>query len=93
MVNKHRRAFHMELTEYFFRLAVRREPDEIIGETIKEWHESTSRWLSEDCTREESALIKNFYTYNQSVRSCSNYKIVKQIEELAARYAADFGLS
>jgi DNA phosphorothioation-dependent restriction protein DptG len=92
MLYKRKRAFYMEITEHFFRLAVRRELDEVKGDTIKEWHQNTNKWLDKDCTEEESALIRDFYTFNQSVSSCSNYKIVKQVEELAARFAADLGL-
>lgn len=89
---KRRRAFYMELTEHFLRLAARLDLSEVKGDAVKDWHRKTNKWLNENCTENEAALIRSFYTFNQSVSSCSNYKVVAQIEELAARYAADLGL-
>ena len=92
MQHKHKRAFYMELTEHFFRLAVRRDLAEVKGEAVQEWHRNTNKWLNEECSTDEAKLIRNFYTFNQSVSSCSNYIIVKQIESIAAKFAADLGL-
>ena len=92
MLHKHRRAFYMDLTEHFLRLAVRRDISEVQGEAVQEWHRNTTEWLTANCTDDERALIRDFYTYNQSVSTCSNYLIVKQIEELASRFATDLGL-
>lgn len=92
MNGRTRRAFYMDLTEHFLRLAIRRDISEVQGEAVQEWHRNTTKWLNENCTTEERALIRDFYTYNQTVSKCSNYKIVAQIEELAARFSADLGL-
>ena len=91
-MNKFKRPFYMELTEHFFRLAVRVKPENVKGAAVQKWHRNTNQWINENCTKEEAALIRELYTYNQSVSSCSNYNVVKQIGELAARYAADMGL-
>ena len=82
----------MELTEHFLRLAVRRKFEEVKGDAVKEWHKNANNWLVENCTEEEATLLRDFYTYNQSVSGCSNYKVVAQVEELAARFAEDLGL-
>ena len=77
----------MELTEHFFRLAVRKNLAEIQGATMQEWHRNTTKWLNEKCTTEERELIKDFYTYNQTVSKCTNYIIVNKVKDLAKRYA------
>jgi hypothetical protein len=82
----------MELTEHFLRLAVRVRFENVKGEVDQEWHKKSTKWLNENCTEEEATLLRNFYTYNQTVYSCNNYSVVKQIEELAARFATDLGL-
>lgn len=92
MYKTRKRAFYMELTEHFLRLAVRVRPENVMGEATQEWHRNATKWLNESCTEEEATLLRDFYTYNQTVYSCSNYSVVKQIEGLTARFATDLGL-
>lgn len=92
MYRTRKRAFYMELTEHFFRLAVRKDITEVQGATVREWHKNTTEWLNEECTAEERELIKSFYTYNQTVRTCNNYTIVDKVHEVAERYADAMGL-
>ena len=87
MYKTRKRAFYMELTEHFLRLAVRRDISEVQGIAVQEWHKNTNKWLNEECTAEERTLIRDFYTYNQTVRTCNNYTIVEQIQDLAKRFA------
>ena len=90
--NKHKWTFYMGLTEHFFRLAVRRSLSEVQGEVNRRWHQDTAKWLNEKCTAEERTMVKDFYTYNQSVRGCTNYKATGAIYEIADRFAVDMGL-
>ena len=87
MYRTRKRTFYMELTEHFFRLAVRRDISEVQGSTVQKWHRNTTKWLDEECTAEERELITDFYTYNQTVRTCNNYAIVEQVHNIAERYA------
>ena len=87
-----RNAFYMSLVEHFYRLAVRRTIDEVQGPTAQKWHQDTERWLLDNCTNEERTLIRDFYTYNQSVRSCTNYKVTSRIYDISERFALDMGL-
>ena len=90
--NKRKWAFYMGLVEHFFRLAVRRTLAEVQGTVNRQWHQETVRWIHEKCTEEERALIKSFYTYSQSVKGCTNYKVTEEIYEIADRFAVDMGL-
>lgn len=87
MYGTRRRAFYMDLTEHFFRLAVRRDINNVVGAMVQRWHKNTTKWLDEECTTEERALIRDFYTYNQTISNCTNYMVVNKIKELAERYA------
>lgn len=90
--NKNRWTFYMPLTEHFFRLATRRLFEDVQGAVGQKWYKDTSKWLLDKCTAEERTLIRDFYTYNQSVRGCTNYKVTEAIYDIADRFAADMGL-
>lgn len=90
--NKRRWAFYMSLVEHFFRLAVRRTLAEVQGSVNRQWHQDTVHWINNQCNAEEQNLIKDFYTYNQSVKGCTNYKVLESLYEIADRFAVDMGL-
>lgn len=90
--NKNRWAYYMSLTEHFFRLAVRRRLDNVQGAVNQMWHQDTVHWLNTKCTDEERKLVMDFYTYNQSVRGCTNYPVTEKIYDIADRFAADMEL-
>ncbi len=86
------RPFYMDFTEHCFRLATRRNYNEINGDSIKEWHRKTTHWLDNDCTVEEKALITDFYSNNQSIYCGAPIEKIKQIRHLATRCATAIGL-
>lgn len=92
MYKTRKRAFFMEITEHFFRLAVRLDITQVYGDTTKEWHRKTREWLEEECTADERKIIKDFYTYNQTVSKCSNFVVVDKVSAIAKRYAIAMGL-
>ena len=75
MYAKPKRRFYTDVAEYFLRMTVRRSPDQVSGAINKKLYEDTESWLME-CTEEERKLIREFFTYNQSVKTCNNYLVI-----------------
>jgi hypothetical protein len=92
MYSKKRWTFYTSSVEHYLRVAVRRSIDEVQGSVNQKWHRDTVQWLNEKCTAEERKLIMEFYTYNQSVRGCTNYQVTNDLYALIDCYASDMGL-
>ena len=90
--NRRKWAPYTSVVEHFIRMAVRHRLYEVKGDVARKWHQETVKWLNEKCTPEERNLMVDFFSYSQSVRTCTNYKVTQQIYEICERYACDMGL-
>lgn len=90
--SKSRWAFYTSMAEHFLRLATRRRFQEVTGSVNQKWHQDTVHWLNDNCTDEERKLVMDFYTMNQSVRGCTNYKVTERLYDIIDRFAAGVGL-
>lgn len=88
---KIKRSFYISLAEYFFKIVTRCPIYDIKGEFIQEWHNIATEWLELECTEAEKALILDFYTYNQSIHSCTNGAVVARVHALVERFAKQKG--
>lgn len=82
-----KRSYFTDISEHFLRLSVRHKLENVKGDVIKEWHRKTNKWLTNDCTKEEAELIRNYYLSHYSIMDCTDDVFCKKLAGLIEKYA------